>query len=1123
MKTKFVGLPIFYRKTLLLVIMRTFIFLFCMATFGFTTKIGFSQNKKIVVNTSQELTVEQVFDLIRQQTDYSFIYRSDLFANAPKVMVKKGETRINDLLKKTLSFADFEYELSPEGSILLIKSEKPATRKKKKYQQEITGTVTDKNGTPLPGASVLIKENTTVGTQTDFDGNYSIMVPGFESTLVFRYLGFVTKEVVVGNQTTINVTLEEDAQGLEEVILVGFGTQRKAEVTAAISSVDIEEIQKIPTADVATSLQGQVAGLNVAIATGAPGSEPIIRIRGLGTIGNNNPLVVIDGIPGDLSYINPSDIEDISILRDASAATIYGSRASNGVVIVTTKRGRTGDPKVTISSYASTQWFSNGVDVANRSQHDQIKLEAFNNAGETPAPYLTSGAQYADSDWVGAYIDNAFEQKHDIGITGGTENMKYSFSAGYFENTGTVVNTDFNRLSTRLNLDFTLLEGRLKIAPGVSYTRENTGGIFEPTSEGNASFSPFLQIYQTLPHKSIFDANSLNGFATPPSELGSGNPVGETELNDRNDEDDYLQFNVAATLKLFDGLEYRFQYGANIENTHFANFLPTYNFGPQAVNENPFLSENRTRTNEWTLNNTLNYRKSFDKHDVEVLLGISREKSEFRSAGGSNNELASDQLRGLSAGIGDESSFGFNSTSTLQSYFGRLSYDFDDKYYVQGSVRRDGSSRFASTNKYGTFYSVSLGWAVHNEEFFDSELISQLKPRFSYGTLGNQLIGDHLFLARIGSGGQQLNYPFGAGQSQPVVVGAIATSFPTPDIQWEETATTNIGVDLGLLQNRIKFSFDYFTSETTDMLVNVPIPATSGITSFPLTNGGNLENKGWEFSASYNNGSDSDFSYNVSANISGSSNEVTKLGIADEAFTDGFIEFNNFPTTRTEVGGEIGRFYLFEADGIFQTQAEVDAHGVQPNAAPGDLRFVDTNGDGVLDDDDKQFMGSGLPDFEYGINFSANYKNFDISLFFQGTHGNNIYNGVRMWLYRTDRQNMSADLLNAWSPSNTGSNIPRNIFGDPNNNIRPSSYFLEDGSYFRLRNLQVGYTFPEKAMGNLPIDNLRLYVTATNLFTITDYSGFDPALGNGGTFNRGVDRGFYPLSKSLILGLNLTL
>lgn len=987
----------------------------------------------------------------------------------------------------------------------------------------VSGTITDNTGTPLPGASVTLKENQTLGAQTDFDGNYSIEVPGPETTLVFRYLGFVTKEVIVGNQSTINVMLDEDAQSLEEVIIVGYGTQRQTEVTAAISSVDVAEIQKIPTADVGTSLQGQVAGLNVSTATGAPGAEPVIRVRGLGTIGNNNPLFVIDGIPGDLSYLNPADIENISILRDASAATIYGSRASNGVVIVTTKRGKTGEPKVTVNSYISTQSVKNNVDVANRDQHNQIKLEAYSNVGETPAPYLTSNEQFSDSNWIDAYLQNAFEQKHDIGISGGTDKMKYSFSGGYFENSGTVINTGFDRLSTRFNMDFQLLDNRLKIAPGISYTRENTKGIFEPIGSGNASFSPFLDIYSQLPHKAIYDPNSINGYATPAAGLGSGNPIGTTALQDRNNQDDYVQFNVAATLQIVEGLSYQFQYGANIENTHFASFVPSYNFGPQAVNENPFLSETRSRTTSWTLNNTLNYTKSFGNHDIDILAGISREKNQFRSTGGSNNELASDQLLALSSGIGDESSYGFNATNSLQSYFGRFSYDYDNKYYLQTSIRRDGSSRFGNENKYGNFYSVSLGWAVHNEEFFSSELISMLKPRFSYGTLGNQLIPEHLFLSRISSGGQQLNYPFGEGASQPIVVGAISTSLPTPDIRWEETATTNVGLDLGLLQNRIKTSFDYFISKTTDMLVSVPIPASSGITTFPLTNGGNLENKGWELSTTYSSSSDKAFTYDITANISSSQNKITKLGVANESFTDGFIEFNNFPTTRTEVGGEIGRFYLFKADGIFQNQAEIDAHGIQPNAAPGDLRFMDTSGDGVLDDDDKQFLGSGLPDFEYGLTFKARYKNFDTSIFFQGTQGNEIYNGVKMWLYRTDRQNMSSDLLNAWTSQNPESSIPRNAFGDPNNNIRPSSYFLEDGSYFRLKNIQVGYTLPETLLDKLSISNMRLYITANNVFTATNYSGFDPGLGNGGTFTRGVDRGFYPLSQSFILGINLSL
>jgi len=986
----------------------------------------------------------------------------------------------------------------------------------------ITGNVIGNDDTILPGVTITIKGNETKGTQTDFDGNYSIEVSGPETILQFRFLGFTTKEILIGNQTIINVVLEEDTQSLDEIVLVGYGTQRKTELTAAITSVDVQEIQKIPTADIATSMQGQVAGLNVAIASGVPGSDPVIRIRGLGTIGNNNPLFVIDGIPGDLSYINPADIENISILKDASAATIYGSRASNGVIIVTTKRGKIGAPRMQVNSYVSVHSITNDVKVANRDQHNSIKLDAYNNAGETPAPYLTNGVQYVDSDWAGAYLKNAFEHKHDLSISGGSDYMNYNFSGGYFSNDGTIINTDYSRINTRLNLDMKLFNNRLKVSPGIGFTRKNRNNFSESIGGGNAGFSPILSVYTQLPHKGIFDSNSLNGFATPPSELGSENPVGIRSIIDNKNQDDYFQFSFNADLKLFDGLSYQFQYGYNIENRHQFVFVPTYDFGAQSNNDRPSLFEFRSRNNEWTLNNMLNYQKTIENHDINILLGVSQEERHYRSISGSNNELPSVELQALSAGIGDQSISGLNRKSTLQSLFGRLTYDYANRYFIQSSVRRDGSSRFGSDNKYGDFYSVSLGWAVHNEEFFNSGIVSQLKPRFSYGILGNQLIGDHLFLTNITSGGQQLNYPFGEGVSQAVLIGAISTSLPTPDIQWEETATTNAGIDLGFLNNRFKATFDYFESETDGMLVNVPIPSTSGITKFPLTNGGSLENKGWEVSASYND-TVGNLIFGVTTNFSASKNKITQLGFADEAFTDGFIEFNNFPTTRTEVGGQIGRFYLYRADGIFQNQAEIDAHGVQPNAAPGDLRFVDTNGDGTLNDDDKQYMGSGLPKLEYGVTFNAEYKNLDISLFFQGVAGNKIYNGVRMWLYRTDRQNMSADLVDAWSPGNTGSDIPRNVFGDPNNNIRPSNYFLENGSYLRLKNLQIGYNLPEQLLKKILVSKARLYFTANNLFTITDYSGFDPGLANGGTFTRGVDRGFYPLTKSFVFGVNLSM
>ncbi len=984
----------------------------------------------------------------------------------------------------------------------------------------ISGVVSDASGMPLIGVNVSV-ENSAIGTITEVDGSYRLSVPDNANVLEFSYVGFLTQRVEINGRTTINVTLQSNNLLLDEVVVIGYGRQKKSDLTGAVSSVNVGEIQKLPTADITTALQGQVAGVNVTSATGAPGRPPVVRIRGLGTIGSNEPLYVIDGIPGDIAYVNPSDIESLNVLRDASAATIYGSRASNGVVIVTTKRGKTGEPRVTLNSFIGTHSLTNNVEMANKAQYNQIMKEARANGGDDPLEFTLDDSQYADTNWPDAFMKDAFEQKYDLGISGGADAVKYHFSGGFYDHSGTVINTGFQRYNARLNLDFSLLNNRLTISPGIGYARTNSKNIFEPTGEGNASFSPFLYTYSALPHKEVYDSNSPNGFAVPPNILGSGNPVGERSLEKDQNENDYLQLGISTDLKIYDGLSYQFQFGANVGNNYNFYHLPAYFFGPQALVEDPFISENRSRLNQWTMNNLLNYQKDFGDHSLGLMAGISREKSQFRSTGGVNRKLPSSSLESLSSGIGDEASFGFNSTNTLQSYFGRLSYNFGNRYFVQGSIRRDGSSRFGSDNRYGNFYSVSLGWAIHNENFFNVDAISELKPRFSYGTLGNQNIGDHLFLARIASGGAQLNYPFGDAARQAIMVGALSTTLPTPNIKWEETATTNIGLDLGLWEDKWMLTFDYFIANTTDMLVSVPVPASSGITTFPLTNGGEMENKGWEFSTTYRNrGGKLDF--DIIANLSGSKNKVTKLGFADESFTDGYIEFENFPTTRTEVGGEIGRFYLYQTDGIFKSQAEIDAHGIQPNAQPGDFKFVDTNGDGTLSDDDKVFFGSGLPKFEYGLTLNAYYKHFDFSIFLQGTQGNNMYNGMKMWLYRTDRiENVSADLVNAWSPSNPDSDIPRNVSTDPNSNIRPSDYFLEDASYLRLRNLQIGFTLPEATSKTIGISSARIYAGAYNLLTITGYSGFDPGIGNSGLLSRGVDRGFYPLTKSFVFGLNL--
>jgi len=524
------------------------------------------------------------------------------------------------------------------------------------------------------------------------------------------------------------------------------------------------------------------------------------------------------------------------------------------------------------------------------------------------------------------------------------------------------------------------------------------------------------------------------------------------------------------------------------------------------------------------MNHLLTYTKTFGINKIDALLGFSREKYEYRNTGGSNREMPADDLTTLGAGIGDKNSWGDRSINTLQSFFGRLNYDIADRYLLQASIRYDGSSRFSEDNRYGLFYSFSAGWAMHKESFFKVDWISELKPRFSYGTLGNQNIGDFQYLDLISTGGGTLNYPLGSTNIlQPISTGAITVNSAAYNIKWEESATANVGFDLGLLQNRFVFTFDYFKTKTTDMLVVVPRPFTSGFNSFPRTNGGSMENQGWEYTAAYHD-KKGDFRYDIALNMSHSKNKLTALGSAGESYISGYVDYYNNPTTKTEVGVEVGSFYMYKAIGIFQTTDEVTAHGVQPDAVPGDLIFEDVSGDGVLGEEDQIYAGSPMPDFEYGINLNLGYKAFDLSIFFEGKQGNDMYNGMRQMLTRSSFQNNTfSENVDAWTPENSGSNIFRNSSTDYNYNSRVSTYFLEDASYLRMKNVQLSYTINPSVLQKIKINGAKIYVGALNPLTFTKYKGFDPALVNAGTFSRGVDRGFYPLTRSIYFGLNIDL
>lgn len=984
-------------------------------------------------------------------------------------------------------------------------------------QSLIKGRITSaEDGLGLPGVSILEK-GTTNGTVTDLDGNYSISVSQ-GTTLVFSYIGYLTQEIVVGSQAELSVVMEPDTQTLEEIVVIGYGTQKKAELSSAVTSVDVDNIKKLPGGNVANLLQGQAAGVTAVAGSGAPGSFPVVRVRGLGTINNNNPLFVIDGIPGNISSINPADIESINVLKDAAAATIYGSRASNGVIVVTTKRGQKGKLNVSLNAYVGTKQIAKKLDMLDSQGNNQVSTAARAADGIDAWPYTTEPIQN-NTNWQDELFQNGVEQKYDLGIGGGNEFANYYMSVGLFDEKGTIVNTGYKRFNLRFNSDFKVSD-RITVGQTISYAKSNRRNFGEDESSDNggwADLSPILTLLEAMPHNAVHDPTSPNGFAAPVA--GFGNPVGIHSIVTDEFSQDRIQANFYIEAKIIEGLKFRSQYGLNVYSNYSEYFAPTYNFGAQSANPMADLSETRAQTEDWIWNNVLDFNKSFGDHNVSALVGIVAEEHAYRSTGGGNDDIPYNDLRALDAGAGSASSWGDNNAYRIFSVFGQFNYAMSDKYLIQASIRRDGSTKFGPQNRYGVFPSVSVGWRVSSEDFFNVSFISNLKPRFSYGKTGNDRIPNYQYQRLISSNANAINYPLGDSESQDVSVGTISRAFADEGIKWEESIVSNFGLDLGLMEDQIVVTFDYFDTETSDMLWVPDFPATSGITSGTFSNIASMKNRGWELAMTYKKVA-GDFTFDVTGNFTSTKNEVLQLGRDGEVISAGHILYNQIPTTRTEVGRSIGEFFLVQSDGLFQSQSEIDAHGAQPGAQPGDIRFIDQNEDGLINDDDRVYTGaSGLPDFEYGLIFNGSYRQFDFSMFFQGSHGNEIYNGTKVynWRRQGDRKNWSADLLDAWTPSNTNTSVPRLTANDDNGNFdTPSDYFVEDGSYLRLSNVQVGYTF--NSIDNF-FSSARVYLAGQNLFTITGYSGYDPTNGGFQQFSRGVDVGWFPTSRNIMMGV----
>lgn len=1016
----------------------------------------------------------------------------------------------------------------------------------------ISGSVTDKSGEPMPGVSIMEK-GTTIGTVTDFDGKYNISPSSPDAILIFSFIGMESQEISATGQNTIDVVLSSEDELLDEVIVVGYGVQKKSVVTASIASVSADQLKSVAPTRVDNALKGLAAGVTVTQASGQPGEGSQIRIRGIGTINNSDPLYIVDGMPidGGIDYLNPNDIQSIEVLKDAASGAVYGARAANGVILVTTKMGSKG--KIQVNYDFSYGWQSKWKkrDMLNGVEYATLMNEGYLNSGK-PARYTNPADFGVATDWQDLiFNDNAPVQNHQLSVGGGSDNVNYYFSAGYFSQEGIVGGnfdrSNYDRLSLRSNTTYKLLNteernflNKLTVGLNVSYSHIESKGISTNSEFGSPlgsalAMSPLINLYAedqeavAAAHpKAVRDPQNGLIYSIPGDDYNEmTNPIAALQLPGTQNWSDKFVSNFFVELGIWQQLKFRTSFGTDLAFYGNDGWRPEFYLNRNNYSDYSSVSSNMNRGFVWQLENVLSYEKEFGKHSVQALLGQSAKKTTGRTLGASRQDLIDedpdraniDFATGLAADGKRDGWGGAWSPHTLASLFTRLSYNYDERYMLQLTVRRDGSSNFGSGQKYGVFPSVSLGWNLTNEDFMSErpEWMTSAKLRASWGRNGNESIGAFGYTALTSSGN---NYTFGLGQGS-TAIGTKPSGLANPNLQWEESEQTDIGLDLGFFNNRLTFTTDYYVKNTNGMLMEIPIPSYVGEAK-PTGNVGDMRNSGWEFELAYRF-SAGDFNFNIRGNAAYLENELIALGN-----TDGFANYDSQQgmgtISRAENGLPFPFFYGRKTDGIFQNQAEVNsyvnANGelLQAAAKPGDVRFIDINKDGKIDDDDRTMIGKGMPDWTYGMSFGADYKGFDLSLFLQGTVGNDIFDASR----RTDipYMNLPAYMMDRWTGEGTSNTTPRFMFQDDNLNWTSSDLMVKDGSYMRLKNLTIGYTLPQTISQRAFIERLRIYLMAENLLTFTKYEGFDPEISSGGT-SLGIDRGVYPQARVFTVGASV--
>jgi TonB-linked SusC/RagA family outer membrane protein len=1007
---------------------------------------------------------------------------------------------------------------------------------------EIKGTVSDASGTPLPGVSIVVK-NTTKGASTDFDGKFKLSNVNKGEILVFSYVGFSTNEVPINNSNSLNVILAENAESLDEVVVIGYGTQKKSVVTGAISSVKAADLESLPVERVEQALQGRVSGVVIAADAGQPGSSSTVRVRGITTFGNNNPLWVIDGVivdSGGIGFLNQSDIASIEVLKDAASLAIYGARAAAGVILITTKKGKAGQLSVNYTGFVGFSGPAKKISLLNASEYGAIMNEkSVADGGQIIFPNLSTLG--VGTDWQDViFNDNAMRTSHEVNLSGGNDVSTFFASFGLTDQEG-IVMTDvskFNRKNMRLNSTHKISD-IFKVGQTLGYAHKTSMGIGTNSEYGGPlssaiNLDPITPVVVTDP----VVANAPPYSTNPVFRDANGNPYGistlvgqemtnpladiQRQIGNYGWSDD-LVGNAFIEISPIENLMFKSSISGKLSYWGDEGFTPESYLSATSINNTNRLTRSRSKGFGWSVENTALYSKELGEHNFSLLLGQGVYVDDISSGVNVTHQ-------NLPVDTREEASFNFaldpedidggtwNGTEhRVTSLFSRLTYNYSEKYLFTGIIRRDGSSRFGSNNKFGVFPSFSAGWVPSKEAFWpENNVVNQVKLRGGYGVTGSDAIGNFKYLALIGGG---RNYTF--GDPGAINIGYSPDAPDNPDLKWEETTQTNIGLEARLFNN-LDVTFDYYIKETAGILQDVDIPGYVGASGSPAGNVADMKNTGLELELGYRK-SFGEFNFKVNGNVSYLKNEVTFVG-ENKEFIGGGAAFQSMgDVTRTQVGQSVNAFYGFQTNGIFQNASDVTSYvnaagtPIQPDAVPGDFRWADIDGDGTITDDDRTFIGTPLPKYTFGLTLNLDYKGFDFLLFTQGVAGNKIFQGLR----RLDvaNANHQTSALSRWTGEGTSNDYPRLTNSDPNGNFgKFSDFYLEKGDYLRFKTVQIGYTLPASAIEKMGASKLRLFVTGENLLTLTDYTGFDPEIGGN---VMGIDKGYYPQARSFMLGLNL--